>query len=61
MTCPLAFRMNYLMSVLLPSLLGAIHFRGVNLMTYIWFRLTVWYTSRLVVSTDVYLDGMSRI
>ena len=58
MTCPLAFRMNYLMFVLLPSLLGAIHF---NLMTYIWFKLTVWYTSRLVVSTDVYLDGMSRI
>ena len=57
MTCPLAFRMSYLMS----SLLGAIHFRGVNLMTYIWIKLTVWYTSRLVVSTDIYLDRMSRI
>ena len=48
------------MSVLLPSLLGDIHFRGVNLIKFIWFKLTVWQTSRLVVSTDAYIDEMSK-
>ena len=48
-TFPLTFYMKYLMSVLLPHLLGAIHFRGVNLIKFIWFKLTVWQTSMSVV------------